>query len=769
MMRPLLCLAATLCAASASRGSDARGGRTNNAKASINAHEDEAASVASVRGSSAAALSRGARSEGEHDKTQSKASSSASSSSTIVDQKVINECTTSPEQKPNVLFILMDDLGWGDLSATTGQFPTPNMDSLYTNSLQINRHYIHLMCSPSRTQFMTGRYAMNLGFGEFFPWDDAEIGGIPIGQPTVANWLSQYGDYTTYGVGKWQLGYANERLTPLYNGFSHFFGFYQGAIDYVTKTYNDIEDGDIGVYDFFEDGDACYDIIESEENTMTLYGKKILEYLETEGKRAHIAKENGEQATPWYMYAALQSMHVPFPVIPEFEDQCELRVARNSGSKQWKNERKLYCELLFLTDRIVGDIMDKLKSTGLYDNTLVVFTADNGGETTRGASNYPFRGTKGEPFEGNTRVITTLAGGIIEKQGLFGQVREELVSNLDWTPTLLDFAGYLDCIDEADYTWDGISQKRMILGDNVGFDSDAERRRDLVINIGDVGLASARVMVEMDGKYYKYIKSDSTSAIDRWSYSPSFSDSWSEIEHGGKSLIRVTFDEQPEVYPFSQSFGDQLLFDVTSDEREMYNLLNPDLPHFDDELNQKVIAACEEVLEQWMADNMDEMFAAPIDFLHERLAVGDPSLVEDGRFVRPFLSDQQYQHMIAQMWVNEDAKGHYNPQGLKDVYVKEWVVPGTQGVAKGANNYIHPFQGRHEMEAVAEMNAFDVTGKAPLQWSVMLTMVFAVGAMLVAIGVIMAYHCNQGRRLEMAGKNAGLSAVAGYGSLVQVQ
>ena len=101
---------------------------------------------------------------------------------------------------------MMDDLGFGDISATTGQFPTPNMDKLYTESVQIKRHYVHLMCSPSRTQFLTGRYAMNLGFGEFIPWDDAEIGGIPIGQPTIANWLSQFGDYTTYGVGKWQLG-----------------------------------------------------------------------------------------------------------------------------------------------------------------------------------------------------------------------------------------------------------------------------------------------------------------------------------------------------------------------------------------------------------------------------------------------------------------------------------------------------------------------------------------------------------------------------------
>merc|ERR1719295_2384178 len=180
-------------------------------------------------------------------KSKSSADQSAEDVQTSNKASPVENCSPSDAiNRPNIVFIMLDDLGWGDLSATTGQFPTPNMDSLMTNGVTLNRHYVHLMCSPSRTQFLTGRYAMNLGFGEFFPWDDSEMGGIPIGQPTVANWLSDFGDYTTYGVGKWQMGYANERLTPLYNGFNHFYGFYQGAIDYVTKTYNDIEDGDIG-------------------------------------------------------------------------------------------------------------------------------------------------------------------------------------------------------------------------------------------------------------------------------------------------------------------------------------------------------------------------------------------------------------------------------------------------------------------------------------------------------------------------------------------
>merc|ERR1719361_2134382 len=81
----------------------------------------------------------------------------------------------------------MDGMGWGDLSATTGKFPTPNMDTLYTSGVRLDRHYVHLTGSASRTQFLTGRYAMHMGFGDMDSWPDSSIGGIPVGQPTSLN------------------------------------------------------------------------------------------------------------------------------------------------------------------------------------------------------------------------------------------------------------------------------------------------------------------------------------------------------------------------------------------------------------------------------------------------------------------------------------------------------------------------------------------------------------------------------------------------------
>ena len=115
-------------------------------------------------------------------------------------------CGSETTIRPNIVMILMDDLGYADLSISGGEFPTPNMDALVDTGVQLKRHYVHLMGSPSRTQFLTGRYAMNMGFGEFGSWQYKRLIGLPVGQPTLANWLSEFGTYTTYAVGKWNLG-----------------------------------------------------------------------------------------------------------------------------------------------------------------------------------------------------------------------------------------------------------------------------------------------------------------------------------------------------------------------------------------------------------------------------------------------------------------------------------------------------------------------------------------------------------------------------------
>jgi len=587
---------------------------------------------------------------------------------------------------------MLDDLGWGDLSATTGQFPTPNMDALYEQGVRLQHHYVHLMCSPSRTQFLTGRYAMHQGFGQFYPWNNQEIGGIPIGQPTLANWLSEFGAYSTYAVGKWHLGYANTQLTPKAKGFQHFFGFYQGAIDYVTKIYNDIEYGPLAVYDFFEDEEACYDIIESEQNTMYLYADKIDDYLRAEARKVRKAERNGEMASPFFMFAALQSMHAPLPTVAEFAMECVQRVSGSSVleaqekmlertalndllDKDYQDLRTLYCELTLLTDEVIGRIVGSLREHGLYENTLIVFTADNGGETDLGGSNYPFRGTKGESFEGNTRVIASVAGGVVERLGVADSERDALFSNLDWTPTLLRFAGYLQCIDRADYSWDGLDQFDALFG-GADADADTERERShLILNVGNNEMTSANLVLRHGGRLYKYSKYDAVSPADRWVFTGRLSDVWSLPDaDDANALRRVEFDADDDSMRFSQLIDDAFLFDLTNDTAERFNLLHSKLPHFDAALNAEVIARAEAVLGDYMRKNEDELFSSPFEYLHERLPGRTSDDDDDGRFVRPFLDDKTYAFLIEGM-LDTEARKRRIPRKLAKLYTEKWTPP----------------------------------------------------------------------------------------------
>lgn len=289
----------------------------------------------------------------------------------------------------------------------------------------------------------------------------------------------------------------------------------------------------------------------------------------------------------------------------------------------------------------------------------------------QGASNYPFRGTKGEVYEGNTRVVTSVTGGVIEKAGLFGQVREQITSNLDWTPTLLHFAGYLECIAPSDYTWDGINQYDMIMGTDS---STSTEREHLVLNIGDTELQSASMVIRHEGSLYKYMRTDSNSATDRWVYSGSLSDVWSTIDpEDGTSLKILDFVEGDEVTKYSQVFEDGFLFDLTADESELYNLLNPELPHYDETLNKEIIEECSGILEEFMAEN--ELFSVPINTLHSRLDLGDPTQIADGMFVRPFLTNKEYKTHIARMFETEEGRDHFHSMAQIDLYLNSWDCP----------------------------------------------------------------------------------------------
>jgi len=555
--------------------------------------------------------------------------------------------------RPNIVFIMLDDLGFGDLSGTGSTIPTPHMDDIYANSIRLQRHYVHLAGSPSRTQFLTGRAAMNMGFGTFEAWGLSEAVGIPIGQPTLANWLSEFGSnsYTTYGAGKWNLGYATDLLLPQNKGFDHFYGFYQNAIDYDTKQSYDPLRGQLALYDLFDDAEPSYDGVASAKNSMELYAAKIDEWLGIEGDAVREAEERGVRSSPFFLYAALQSLHEPFPIIDEFVVEC---IALTIASRHFLN-RNRYCELMLLTDRIVGGIVERLRVNELWENTLLVLTTDNGGNTQNGASNFPLRGGKGEYFDGNMRTIAAVSGGIVASRGLANTERTSLFSNLDWTPTLLDFAGFLPCIAPGQYSWDGQSQYDLLLHGDDAADA-TNTRSELILNIDDREVSSAVMLLERDGALFKYIKTD----------------------------VSKTGTEDDMV-------DGAYLFSLRVDESESVNLLSANSPGFDDypmdeQLARDVADECEEILARYVSTT--PLFTPSLSSLHAKLDLGDPTQIADGEFIRPFMSAEEYTEWTLQMLetegiipgISNDAALDPHAQQVRNddlgaMYLTPWIAP----------------------------------------------------------------------------------------------
>lgn len=221
---------------------------------------------------------------------------------------------TARQKSPNIVFVLFDDLGWADASFNDSQFPTPNIDSLRDSGIELRRHYIHMVCSISRSQYLTGRYAMYQGIGRRHPFGRGQLGGIPISQPTIADYLHSAG-YTTYAMGKWQVGSAYRGLLPSGKGFDHFFGFFDWA-NYDSFKRN-------GLYDFHEDGapythvlnlhkDKDYMSRYHELNTMHLYRDKVVDYI-----------SNHDGTTPFYIYFAIQTVHPSLVSISSTKSECK--------------------------------------------------------------------------------------------------------------------------------------------------------------------------------------------------------------------------------------------------------------------------------------------------------------------------------------------------------------------------------------------------------------------------------------------------------------
>ena len=333
---------------------------------------------------------------------------------------LLNATEGNTQSRPNILFILADDMGWADLSCYgRPDYQTPNLDKLATQGMRFTNAYSAApVCTPTRVGFITGRYPARLRVGleepiherkELSP-DELKTYGIPNDHPTVASLIKSAG-YATALVGKWHLGYL-PYFGPLKSGFDEFYGNMSGAVDHFT--HKDMT----ASLDFFE-GEVPVEKIGYMTDLLT---DRAVDYL----KRPH--------KNPFYLSLHYTAPHWPW----EGPNDKAVSDAMKYGPVGFRagGSLKVYGKMMRSLDAGIGRVLDELKRSGLDRNTLVIFTSDNGGE--RFSYNWPFTGQKMDLHEGGVRVPAIVRWPGVTKAG---DVSDQPVITMDWTATMIAAAG----------------------------------------------------------------------------------------------------------------------------------------------------------------------------------------------------------------------------------------------------------------------------------------------------------------------------------------
>jgi len=341
------------------------------------------------------------------------------------------------QKKPNIIFIVADDLGFADLGCYGGRPAlfgevSPVLDGLAAKGLKFTEGYSNSpVCSPTRFALMTGRYQYRMRGAAEEPINVKSRGsttlGMPPEHPTLPSLLLKNG-YHTALIGKWHLGYP-PAFGPLKSGYEEFFGPMAGGVDYFTHCASN------GTHDLWF-GEAE----RAEEGYLTdLISDHSVDYIERMAQDAHAGK-------PFFLSVHYTAPHWPWETR---DDQALAQEIKNDILHLNGGNIHTYQRMIHHMDEGVGKIMQVLEKLNLVDDTLVVFTSDNGGE--RFSDNWPLVGGKMDLTEGGIRVpwiahwpATIKAGGVSTQQCL----------TMDWSVTMLDAAGVQA---DADYPFDGMS------------------------------------------------------------------------------------------------------------------------------------------------------------------------------------------------------------------------------------------------------------------------------------------------------------------------
>jgi len=320
--------------------------------------------------------------------------------------------------KPNIVYILADDLGWRDVGFHGSDIRTPSIDELAATGARLEQFYVQPMCTPTRAALLTGRYPLRYGL-QTAVIPSAGTYGLATDEWLLPQALRQAG-YTTAIVGKWHLGHAKREYWPRARGFDYQYGPLLGEIDYFTHSAH-------GTRDWFRNGEPVHE----EGYATTLLGDDAVRVI-----REH----DGEK--PLFLYLAFTAPHAPYQA-PEDALDRYASIADPS--------RRAYAAMITVMDEQIGRVVAALDERGMRGSTLIVFHSDNGGtrsakfsgevdmsKSTIPCDNGPYRDGKGTLYEGGTRVVS-----LVNWRGTIpaGVVVDEVIHVVDMYPTLARVAG----------------------------------------------------------------------------------------------------------------------------------------------------------------------------------------------------------------------------------------------------------------------------------------------------------------------------------------
>jgi arylsulfatase B len=335
------------------------------------------------------------------------------------------------DERPNIIIMLADDLGWADVGYHGGPIDTPSLDRLAEEGVELRRFYTTPICSPTRAALMTGRDPIRLGvaYAVIMPWSNS---GIHPDEHFMPESFKAAG-YQTAMVGKWHLGHAQETYHPNQRGFEHFYGHLHTEVGYFPPFANQ------GGKDFQRNGESISD--DGYES-----------YLLADEASRWIRERDSEK--PFFLYMPFIAPHTPLDapadLVEKYEDlEDDRQPARSVNTDRTRlisrlmlrgSARPMYAAVVEAMDRAIGKVLDTLDEQGLAENTIVLFFSDNGGAAYAmgGADNVPLRGGKGETFEGGIRVVASLRW---PAKLTAGSRAEQIMSVMDVFPTLAAAAG----------------------------------------------------------------------------------------------------------------------------------------------------------------------------------------------------------------------------------------------------------------------------------------------------------------------------------------